>query len=207
MPARGSRESVEDVHRRQASRMFDRLPASGRGMWRPTMGHPPWSDRRTQAGRARRYGGHARCRGLRDRDSLRAGSVHLAVLARGRSLAAIDNASAALDNAGMPIGIDWGGTQIKGAVVERERVLSRRSVETPIGETPAAALDAIAALVRRLASGPDPVGVAIPGEVRDHGRCWRLPNVPVSMESILPIPAVPTAPWIFPACCWKTSSA
>ncbi len=86
----------------------------------------------------------------------------------------------------MPIGIDWGGTQIKGAVVERERVLSRRSVETPIGETPAAALDAIAALVRRLASGPDPVGVAIPGEVRDHGRCWRLPNVPVSMESILP---------------------
>lgn len=88
-----------------------------------------------------------------------------------------------IDNARMPIGIDWGGTSIKGAVVDEARVVKHAGIETPKGE-PGVVLDAIAALVRRLNDKPESVGVGIPGEVRGGdprlggGTCWRLPNVP-----------------------------
>lgn len=78
----------------------------------------------------------------------------------------------------MPIGIDWGGTHIKGAVVEQANVTKHASVDTHAGAEPGVILDAIARLVRELNPRPESVGVAIPGEVRDDGRCWRLPNVP-----------------------------
>jgi glucokinase len=76
----------------------------------------------------------------------------------------------------MAIGIDWGGTCIKAAIVDGANVRGFARVDTPVGKT--AILDAIAGLVRVLDAHADAVGVAIPGEVRDDGRCWRLPNVP-----------------------------
>ncbi|MCZ7604790.1 MAG: ROK family protein [Planctomycetota bacterium] len=76
----------------------------------------------------------------------------------------------------MPIGIDWGGTSIKAAIVDGAAVRGFARIETS-GE-PAAILDAIAGLVRVLDPRTESVGVAIPGEVRPDGRCWRLPNVP-----------------------------
>lgn len=74
----------------------------------------------------------------------------------------------------MLIGVDWGGTHIKAAIVDGANVRAHASADTHA----ATALDAIAALVKQLAPAPAQVGVAIPGEVRDDGRCWRLPNVP-----------------------------
>jgi glucokinase len=76
----------------------------------------------------------------------------------------------------MPIGIDWGGTSIKAAIVDGAAVRGFARVET--GGDPGAILDAIAGLVRVLDPRAESVGVAIPGEVRPDGRCWRLPNVP-----------------------------
>ncbi|MCB9932181.1 MAG: ROK family protein [Planctomycetes bacterium] len=76
----------------------------------------------------------------------------------------------------MPIGIDWGGTSIKAAIVDGAAVRGFARVET--GGEPAAILDAIAGLVRVLDPRAESIGVAIPGEVRPDGRCWRLPNVP-----------------------------
>lgn len=76
----------------------------------------------------------------------------------------------------MPIGIDWGGTCIKAAIVDGANVRGFARVDTPVGAS--AILDAIAGLVRLLDSGAGSIGLAIPGEVRDDGRCWRLPNVP-----------------------------
>jgi glucokinase len=76
----------------------------------------------------------------------------------------------------MPIGIDWGGTCIKAAIVDGANVRGFARVDTPVG--PTAILDAIAGLVRVLDPRAASIGLAIPGEVRDDGRCWRLPNVP-----------------------------
>lgn len=78
----------------------------------------------------------------------------------------------------MPIGIDWGGSAIKAAVVEQAVVIQHVSVDTPTDAAPGAVLDAVAGLVQSLDHAPEFVGVAIPGEVRDDGACWRLPNVP-----------------------------
>lgn len=78
----------------------------------------------------------------------------------------------------MAIGIDWGGTSIKGAVVDGANVRASASVDTRVDAGADDVLDDLAALVKQLDAKPDSVGVAIPGEVRDDGRCWRLPNVP-----------------------------
>lgn len=74
------------------------------------------------------------------------------------------------------LGIDFGGTRIKGGVVDGGRVVRRDAIETR--GSPAELLDAVAALVRRLDPSPRSVGVAIPGECDATGRCYRLPNVP-----------------------------
>jgi glucokinase len=76
----------------------------------------------------------------------------------------------------MPIGIDWGGTCIKAAIVDGANLRGFARVDTPVGAS--AILDAIAGLVTLLDPAAESVGLAIPGEVRDDGRCWRLPNVP-----------------------------
>jgi len=77
----------------------------------------------------------------------------------------------------MRIGVDWGGSTIKAAVVDGANVLAHARATTRSDAGPQAVLDDIAGLVRELGA-PERVGVAIPGEVRDDGRCWRLPNVP-----------------------------
>ena len=74
------------------------------------------------------------------------------------------------------IGIDFGGTRIKAGVVEGATIVATDSVETR--GSPADVLDAIAALAKKLDGQPKSVGVAIPGECDDQGRCYRLPNVP-----------------------------
>jgi glucokinase len=57
-----------------------------------------------------------------------------------------------------------------GAIAKSEAIPTRGS--------PREVLDAIAGLVKSLDDKPTQVGVAIPGECDDSGRCYRLPNVP-----------------------------
>lgn len=78
----------------------------------------------------------------------------------------------------MTIGVDFGGTAIKIAEVEGANILNATSVPTPVGASPGAIMDAIAAAVRTVTVSPATIGVAIPGEVDATGRCYRLPNVP-----------------------------
>jgi glucokinase len=76
------------------------------------------------------------------------------------------------------IGVDFGGTSIKFAEVTGGTVERELSVSTHSNPSPAAVLDAIAEGVQRLDAKTETIGLAIPGEVDDSGRCWRLPNVP-----------------------------
>jgi glucokinase len=78
----------------------------------------------------------------------------------------------------MQVGVDWGGTHIKAAAVDGANVRAHISADTRADAGAAAVLDAIAALVKKVNPSPARVGVAIPGEVRADGCCWRLPNVP-----------------------------
>jgi glucokinase len=55
--------------------------------------------------------------------------------------------------------------------------LTAESVDTPHTAKPAEVLDAVAHAVELLGATPASVGVAIPGEVDESGRCYRLPNV------------------------------
>ncbi|MCH2111002.1 MAG: ROK family protein, partial [Polyangiaceae bacterium] len=79
---------------------------------------------------------------------------------------------------GFMIGVDFGGTSIKVALVEGGRILRSTDVPTPASEGPEAVLDAIARGVLEIETNPRSVGVAIPGEVDGEGVCWGLPNVP-----------------------------
>lgn len=87
------------------------------------------------------------------------------------------------------IGVDFGGTRIKLARVEEDRVQSESSIETPQGQGAEAVLAAIADAVLALDPEPEAIGLAIPGQVDQHGVCYRLPNVPgfegVHVASIL----------------------
>ncbi len=76
------------------------------------------------------------------------------------------------------IGIDFGGTQIKGAEVQDGKIVRTAVRNTKEAKGPQEVLDAIADLARELAPHHEAIGLAIPGEVNAEGRCWRLPNVP-----------------------------
>jgi len=76
------------------------------------------------------------------------------------------------------IGVDFGGTRIKVAVVDGAVIERSADLATPKGAQPLEILDAIANQVHELDSRPDAVGLAIPGEVDPSGKVWRLPNVP-----------------------------
>jgi glucokinase len=78
----------------------------------------------------------------------------------------------------MMIGVDFGGTQIKAGLVEAGQIVRSTVVATGAGAPPDEVLRGISAAVRALEGTPQSVGLAIPGEVDDHGRIWRLPNVP-----------------------------
>ncbi len=78
----------------------------------------------------------------------------------------------------MRIGVDFGGTNIKAAIVNHAAVIRHVSVPTNAGAGPQAVLQALAGALAQLSAGNLPVGVAIPGEVNDAGVCFKLPNVP-----------------------------
>lgn len=78
----------------------------------------------------------------------------------------------------MRIGVDFGGTNIKAAIVDNAAVSRHVSVPTNAQAGPKAVLTALADAVARLAARAEHVGVAIPGEVDDAGVCFKLPNVP-----------------------------
>jgi predicted NBD/HSP70 family sugar kinase len=78
----------------------------------------------------------------------------------------------------MLIGVDFSGPTLSSGVVERGAVVRTRSAEVAPGLNPGQILDLVAREVRRLAETPEAVGLAIPGQVNEQGRCWRLPNVP-----------------------------
>jgi glucokinase len=76
------------------------------------------------------------------------------------------------------IGVDFGGTRIKIADVAGAEVQRTVSLVTGASGAPAQLIRKIARAIRELEPTPDAVGFAIPGEVDDGGRCWRLPSVP-----------------------------
>jgi glucokinase len=78
----------------------------------------------------------------------------------------------------MPIGVDFGGTEVSAGIVENGEVVRLTRMPTPAGASARELLDIIASTVLTLSPKPDAVGLAIPGEVNAEGRCWRLPNVP-----------------------------
>jgi glucokinase len=78
----------------------------------------------------------------------------------------------------MRIGVDFGGTHIKAAIVEDGEVSQAVSVDTPQRTPAPVVIDKIAELVRQLEPRPESVGLAIPGQVDSLGMVWRLPNVP-----------------------------
>lgn len=75
------------------------------------------------------------------------------------------------------IGIDFGGTRIKIVGVEGAEIKRSHSIRTQSEDPPTRILDRIAQAVRNLEPQPKSVGFAIPGEVDDQGRCWKLTNV------------------------------
>ena len=75
------------------------------------------------------------------------------------------------------LGVDFGGTALKAALVLNGSVQREAAAPTPQGAPPAATMEVIAALVKELDAAPAGVGLAIPGEVDDDGVCVRLPNV------------------------------
>jgi glucokinase len=74
------------------------------------------------------------------------------------------------------LGLDLGGTNIKLAVLENERIVETRSEATRSEEGVEAVLDRLAALA--LGAGPvDSIGVALPGLFDGDGRGVLLPNL------------------------------
>ncbi len=76
------------------------------------------------------------------------------------------------------IGVDFGGTQIKAAVVDNGQIIKSATVDTPRQAPPEAVIGAIGQAVRAVDPDPTAVGLAIPGQVDYYGMVWRLPNVP-----------------------------
>jgi len=76
------------------------------------------------------------------------------------------------------IGVDFGATQIKAAIVDNGEVVGSAAVDTPRQAPPAEVIDRIADVVHELDRHPLAVGLAIPGQVDYYGMVWRLPNVP-----------------------------
>lgn len=76
------------------------------------------------------------------------------------------------------VGIDFGGTQIKAALVQGADILRDHTVNTPAGGDPERVLDALAEAALGLGVKADSVGLAIPGETKPSGEIYRLPNVP-----------------------------
>jgi glucokinase len=75
------------------------------------------------------------------------------------------------------VGVDLGGTKILAAVVDDQGVLRRtRKLDTP-RTGPSDLLDTVAAVVREVSSGLEPVGIGVPGMVLDDGTVTRSPNL------------------------------
>jgi polyphosphate glucokinase len=78
-----------------------------------------------------------------------------------------------------PIGIDFGGTGIKAAVVDLsagELASNREKIQTPRPATPDAVAEVFSELVGRFPASTSPIGVTVPGVVR-HGIVHSAANI------------------------------
>jgi len=81
--------------------------------------------------------------------------------------------------AGRAIGIDFGGSGIKGALVDLdsgELIGERERIETPADSGPAEVAEVIAELVGRFDDATCPVGITVPGVIH-HGRVRSAGNI------------------------------
>ena len=81
--------------------------------------------------------------------------------------------------AALPIGIDFGGTGIKGAPVDLDRgefAAERERIKTPSPSTPAAVAEVFVDLLGRFPDATGPVGVTVPGVVH-HGVVHTAANI------------------------------
>jgi glucokinase len=76
------------------------------------------------------------------------------------------------------IGVDFGATRIKIASVQGAELLETRNLPTLGGRAAGEIVRDIAEAILEIDPKPLSVGFAIPGEADEHGRVWRLPNVP-----------------------------
>jgi polyphosphate glucokinase len=79
----------------------------------------------------------------------------------------------------LPIGIDFGGTGIKGAPVDLDRgefAAERERIKTPSPSTPAAVAEVFVDLLGRFPDATGPVGVTVPGVVH-HGVVHTAANI------------------------------
>jgi glucokinase len=78
------------------------------------------------------------------------------------------------------LGLDLGGSQIKGCILEEDRIVGSASVATDSADGPEAVLARVAALGRELARAhgePDAAGLGLPGHVDADGAGVLLPNL------------------------------
>ena len=78
------------------------------------------------------------------------------------------------------LGLDLGGSQIKGCIVEDDQVVGSASVDTASADGPDAVLERVVALGRELASAhgePAAAGLGLPGHVDGDGAGVLLPNL------------------------------
>jgi polyphosphate glucokinase len=81
--------------------------------------------------------------------------------------------------ADVPVGIDFGGSGIKGAPVDLDEgdfAAERERIKTPQPSTPDAVVEVFAELLGRFPESTGPVGVAVPGVVR-HGVVHSAANI------------------------------
>ena len=79
----------------------------------------------------------------------------------------------------MPVGIDFGGSGIKGAPVDLDKgdfAADRQRIKTPEHSTPEAVVDVFVELLARFPDCDGPVGVTVPGVVR-HGVVHSAANI------------------------------
>jgi glucokinase len=76
------------------------------------------------------------------------------------------------------LGLELKPTQVRTALVERGKVVRRHEQPLARDASPDVVLDAIVRAALVLEATPKVVGVAIPGELDDSGRCWGMPELP-----------------------------
>jgi glucokinase len=76
------------------------------------------------------------------------------------------------------LGLELKPTRVRAALVEHDKVARRQELVLSADCRPDVVLDAMVRAASALDAAPKVAGLAVPGEVDGHGRCWGLPALP-----------------------------